>query len=159
MRYALLIYNSPEPLAGLVFTVLLSTVVMAQAQKPTTGYAPVNGLKGSPIETEYKKLSPTPTEFALSGLHFGLRHAADEVGLHNSGGRRPRRTLGSRPFVGCASDGFPCRSKSKTRMLTDRLEVILHIEGTRRKYHTVILDIGPSDTPDPVITIGFPADF
>jgi pimeloyl-ACP methyl ester carboxylesterase len=45
MRYALLIYNSPEPLAGLVFTVLLSTVVMAQAQKPTTGYAPVNGLK------------------------------------------------------------------------------------------------------------------
>jgi pimeloyl-ACP methyl ester carboxylesterase len=31
--------------AALIFTVLLSTTVMAQAQKPTTGYAPVNGLK------------------------------------------------------------------------------------------------------------------
>ena len=38
-------------------------------------------------------------------------------------------------------------------------EVILHIEGTRRKYQTLILDIGPGDTSDPVITIGFPADF
>ena len=38
-------------------------------------------------------------------------------------------------------------------------EVILHIEGTRRQYQTLILDIGPGDTPDPVITIGFPADF
>jgi Family of unknown function (DUF6573) len=38
-------------------------------------------------------------------------------------------------------------------------EVILHIEGTRRKYQTLILDIGPGDTPEPVITIGFPADF
>jgi pimeloyl-ACP methyl ester carboxylesterase len=31
--------------AASVFTVLLSTAVSAQAQKPTTGYAPVNGLK------------------------------------------------------------------------------------------------------------------
>ena len=38
-------------------------------------------------------------------------------------------------------------------------EVILHLEGTRRQYQTLILDIGPGDTPDPVITIGFPADF
>ena len=38
-------------------------------------------------------------------------------------------------------------------------ELILHIEGTRRQYQTLILDIGPSDTPEPVITIGFPADF
>jgi hypothetical protein len=34
-------------------------------------------------------------------------------------------------------------------------EVILHIEETRRKYQTLIL----GDTPEPVITIGFPADF
>jgi pimeloyl-ACP methyl ester carboxylesterase len=31
--------------AAPIFTVLLSTAVSAQAQKPTTGYAPVNGLK------------------------------------------------------------------------------------------------------------------
>jgi pimeloyl-ACP methyl ester carboxylesterase len=31
--------------AALIFILLLSTVVSAQAQKPTTGYAPVNGLK------------------------------------------------------------------------------------------------------------------
>jgi hypothetical protein len=31
--------------------------------------------------------------------------------------------------------------------------------GTRRQYQTLILDIGPGDTSDPVITIGFPADF
>ncbi len=30
---------------ALIFTVLLSTAVSAQAQKPTTGYAPVNGLR------------------------------------------------------------------------------------------------------------------
>ena len=38
-------------------------------------------------------------------------------------------------------------------------EVVLHIEGTTKKYQTLILDIGPGDTPKPVITIGFPADF
>ena len=38
-------------------------------------------------------------------------------------------------------------------------ELILHIEGTTRKYQSLILDIGPGDTPEPVITIGFPADF
>ena len=38
-------------------------------------------------------------------------------------------------------------------------ELILHIEGTRRQYQTLILDIGPGDIPEPVITIGFPADF
>jgi hypothetical protein len=31
--------------AASIFTVLLSTAASAQAQKPTTGYAPVNGLK------------------------------------------------------------------------------------------------------------------
>lgn len=31
--------------AAFIFTVLLSTAVSAQAQKPTTCYAPVNGLK------------------------------------------------------------------------------------------------------------------
>src|SRR5688500_3722661 len=31
--------------AALIFIVLLWTAVSAQAQKPTTGYAPVNGLK------------------------------------------------------------------------------------------------------------------
>jgi hypothetical protein len=31
--------------AASIFTVLESTAVSAQAQKPTTGYAPVNGLK------------------------------------------------------------------------------------------------------------------
>ena len=36
-------------------------------------------------------------------------------------------------------------------------EVILHIEGTTKKYQTLILVIGPGDTPQPVITIGFPA--
>src|SRR4029434_8566949 len=38
-------------------------------------------------------------------------------------------------------------------------EVILHIDGTMKKYQTLVLDIGPGDTPEPVITIGFPADF
>jgi hypothetical protein len=37
-------------------------------------------------------------------------------------------------------------------------EVILHMEGTRQ-YQTLILDIGPGDIQEPVITIGFPADF
>jgi hypothetical protein len=31
--------------AALIFNVLLSGAVSAQAPKPTTGYAPVNGLK------------------------------------------------------------------------------------------------------------------
>jgi len=31
--------------AALIFTGLLSTAVAAQAQKPTSGYAPVNGLE------------------------------------------------------------------------------------------------------------------
>jgi Family of unknown function (DUF6573) len=38
-------------------------------------------------------------------------------------------------------------------------EVILHIEGTRRRNQTLVLDIGPDDISEPVITIGFPADF
>jgi hypothetical protein len=38
-------------------------------------------------------------------------------------------------------------------------EVVLHIEGTTKQYQTLILDIGPGDTPEPVITIAFPADF
>ena len=35
----------PSNMKTAAFTVLLSTVVSAQSQKPTTGYAPVNGLK------------------------------------------------------------------------------------------------------------------
>ena len=31
--------------ATMIFTVLFSTALSAQAQNPTTGYAPVNGLK------------------------------------------------------------------------------------------------------------------
>jgi hypothetical protein len=38
-------------------------------------------------------------------------------------------------------------------------EVILHIEGTKKQHQTLIFDIGPGNTPAPVITIGFPADF
>ena len=38
-------------------------------------------------------------------------------------------------------------------------EVILHIEGSTKNYQTLILDIGPGDTSEPVITIGFPSDF
>jgi hypothetical protein len=38
-------------------------------------------------------------------------------------------------------------------------EVVLHIEDTTKKYQTLILDIGLGDTQEPVITIGFPADF
>jgi hypothetical protein len=41
----------------------------------------------------------------------------------------------------------------------DRFEVILHIEDSTKNYQTLILDIGPGDTPEPVITIGFPSDF
>jgi hypothetical protein len=36
-------------------------------------------------------------------------------------------------------------------------EVMLPIEG--KKYQTLILNIRPGDTPAPVVTIGFPADF
>ena len=61
--------------------------------------------------------------------------------------------------MGCSFDGFPRRSESKTRVLTDRVEVILHMDETRRKYQTLILDIRPGDSSAPVITIGFPADF
>ncbi|MGA7903625.1 MAG: hypothetical protein WCA06_13420 [Terrimicrobiaceae bacterium] len=31
--------------------------------------------------------------------------------------------------------------------------------GTTKRYQTLIHDIGPGDTPEPVIAIGFPADF
>ena len=38
-------------------------------------------------------------------------------------------------------------------------EVILHLEGTNKQHQTLVLDIGLGDTPEPVITIGFPTDF
>jgi hypothetical protein len=38
-------------------------------------------------------------------------------------------------------------------------EAMLHVEGTKRRYQTLVLDIEPGDTSAPVITIGFPADF
>ena len=53
---------------------------------------------------------------------------------------------------------IPCRSKSETGCSRIAFEAILHIEGTRRKYQTLILDIGPGNTRELVITIGFPAD-
>ena len=38
-------------------------------------------------------------------------------------------------------------------------EVMLPIEGTTKKYHTLILNIRPGDTSGPLGMIGFPADF
>jgi hypothetical protein len=38
-------------------------------------------------------------------------------------------------------------------------EVMLPIEGTTEKYHTLILNIRPEGTPEPLGMIGFPADF
>ncbi len=54
---------------------------------------------------------------------------------------------------------LPSPLAEPSRVLAIAFEVILHLEGTRRQYQTLILDIGPGDTTDPVITIGFPADF
>lgn len=41
--------------------------------------------------------------------------------------------------------------RAKTGCSRIAFEVILHIEGTRRQYQTLILDIGPGDTPEPVM--------
>jgi hypothetical protein len=38
-------------------------------------------------------------------------------------------------------------------------EVMLPIKGTTEKYHTLILNIRPGDTPGSLGMIGFPADF
>jgi hypothetical protein len=38
-------------------------------------------------------------------------------------------------------------------------ELILHREGTRKKFVTLYCDCGPGDDAEPVITIGFPEDF
>ena len=65
-----------------------------------------------------------------------------------------------RPVTERASDGFTRGSQSKTRMLTIAFEVILHVKGIKKEsIETLILDIGPGDALEPVITIGFPADF
>jgi hypothetical protein len=61
--------------------------------------------------------------------------------------------------VGPALDRIALRAESETRCSHIAFEVVLHIEGTTKNYQTLILDIGPGDTQEPVITIGFPADF
>jgi len=38
-------------------------------------------------------------------------------------------------------------------------KLILFREGTRRKFVQLVLDCGPGDQREPVITIGFPEDF
>jgi len=38
-------------------------------------------------------------------------------------------------------------------------EVILSVEGSKRKYQTICLDIGPGDNAEPVFTMGFTEDF
>jgi hypothetical protein len=38
-------------------------------------------------------------------------------------------------------------------------QVILSTEGSRRKYQTLVLDLGPGDDAEPVFTMGFPEDF
>lgn len=38
-------------------------------------------------------------------------------------------------------------------------QVILSIEGSRRKYATLVIDLGPGDDAEPVFTMGFPEDF
>ncbi len=58
-----------------------------------------------------------------------------------------------------ALDPYLSARRAKPGCSRIAFEVILHIEGTTKKYQTLILDIGPGDTPEPVITIGFPADF
>jgi hypothetical protein len=57
-------------------------------------------------------------------------------------------------FLACAA-----AASLGPRALSFPFEVMLHIEGIRRKYQTLVLDIGPGDTWEPVITTGFPADF
>ncbi len=38
-------------------------------------------------------------------------------------------------------------------------QVILSTEGGRRKYHTLVLDLGPGDYAEPVFTLGYLEDF
>jgi hypothetical protein len=46
-------------------------------------------------------------------------------------------------LVGPALDGLPCRGQPSRGCSRIAFEVILHLEGTRRQYQTLILDIGP----------------
>jgi hypothetical protein len=38
-------------------------------------------------------------------------------------------------------------------------QVILSTEGSRKKYVTLVVDLGPGDNAEPVFTLGFPEDF
>jgi len=38
-------------------------------------------------------------------------------------------------------------------------ELILFRENSRKKYLQLVAHVGPGDTPEPVVTIGFPEDF
>jgi hypothetical protein len=58
-----------------------------------------------------------------------------------------------------ALDGVPFCSEGKPACSRIAFEAMLHVEGTKRRYQTLVLDIEPGDTSAPVITIGFPADF
>lgn len=38
-------------------------------------------------------------------------------------------------------------------------QLILSSQGTRGKYQTLVIDLGPGDAAEPVFTLGFPEDF
>jgi hypothetical protein len=82
---------------------------------------------------------------------------------HGGSGDDPRSNTPTRKLkAGCGTCfGWPPSPARRAKPGCSRIafEVLLHLEGPRRQYQTLILDIGPGDTPDPVITIGFPADF
>lgn len=48
------------------------------------------------------------------------------------------------------------RSRGGDRIV---FELLLTREGTNRKYVQLLAHVGPGDTPEPVVTIGFPEDF
>ena len=60
--------------------------------------------------------------------------------------------------MGRTLEGFAFR-RAKPGCSRIVFEVMLPIEGTTEKYHTLILNIRPGDTPGPLGMIGFPADF
>jgi len=55
-----------------------------------------------------------------------------------------------------AVDGIRRSPESVSRVA---FQVILSVEGSRKKYVTLIVDLGPGDDAEPVFTMGFPEDF
>jgi len=101
-------------------------------------------------------LTPTAIE---AGFRFPVAATADLMAAietipqqysHEDSEGRLRDVL----WIACVS-----ARKAKPGCSRIAFEVILHIEGTKKQHQTLIFDIGPGDTPAPVITIGFPADF